>query len=245
MTEWLDARSPDVVCLQETKVEDDKFPEEAIREAGYEPIAFGQKTYNGVAVLVRHGSGPVRPIDRGLPGQDAMGARLVSCDVGGTSVVSVYVPNGKTIEHPDYERKLAWLDALRAHLSEAFDPTAPLVVAGDFNICPTDLDTHDPQRLAGTIFHTDRERAAFRALLDVGIEDPYRRLEPEGRAFTWWDYRGGSFHKNHGLRIDFVLLSGVLAEQTRRVWVDRDYRKKSTSGDAPSDHAPVLVELSA
>ncbi len=236
---WLSSRRPDVVMLQELKMTDEQFPYAELEAEGYFSGVHGQKAWNGVAILSRQ-----RPTvtQAGLPGQELMGARLVACRIGGIQALSVYIPNGKSLHHPDFERKLEWISRLTEFLGESFDPTEPLLVAGDLNLCPTSMDTWNEEDLAGTIFHTDRERTSFRTLLDWGLEDLYRRMNPKGRDFSWWDYRAGAFHRNQGLRIDFILATAPLVERTVRVETDRDYRKKK-EGLTASDHAPVLAEF--
>ncbi len=235
---WLRARNPDVVGFQELKLPDEQFPHEVFAELGYRVATHGQKAWNGVAVVSRE---PAEVTQRGLPGQEDFGARLITARVSGLDFTTVYVPNGKTVEHPDFPRKLAWYDALAAHFGGVAD-RAPAVLCGDFNICPAPIDSWNEARLAGSIFHTDEERRRFRALLDTGMVDLYRELHPERQAFSWWDYRGGAFHRKQGLRIDFLLGTRDLLERVRAVEIDRDYRKKQ-DGLTASDHAPVIVDL--
>jgi exodeoxyribonuclease-3 len=236
---WLRSRRPDLVMLQELKLTDDQFPHAELEAEGYFAGVHGQKAWNGVAVLARE---KPRVTQAGLPGQEAMGARLVACTIGSVQTLSVYIPNGKSLDHPDFERKLEWIGRLRSYLEESFDPGDPVLVSGDLNLCPGPLDTWNEEALGGTIFHTEIERGLFRELLDWGLEDLYRKLHPEGRDFSWWDYRAGAFHRNHGLRIDFVLATASLAERAVRADTDREYRKKQ-DGLTASDHAPVLVEF--
>lgn len=238
LVHWLRARRPDLVALQETKLPDDQFPVLAFEAEGYSTVFHGQKAWNGVAILSR---GPARVLQAGLPGQSELGARLLTAEVGGLELTSVYCPNGKHVGHDDFPLKLDWLDALAAHLA-APSPERMAIVGGDFNICPTSLDTWSEERHAGAIFHTDEERSRFRALLDCGLSDLYRQLHPEERSFSWWDYRGGAFHRNLGLRIDFLLGTAAVRARLRSVEIDRDYRKKK-QGLTASDHAPVIAEL--
>lgn len=236
---WLAARKPDVVGLQELKLTDEQFPHDELEAAGYRAVTHGQKAWNGVAILSRE---PAEIVQKGLPGQEDFGARLITAEVAGLSFTTVYCPNGKHLEHEDFPRKLAWLDALAGHLEERLDPGAPAVVCGDFNICPQPLDSWNEDLLAGGIFHTDDERSRFRRLLDGGLVDVYRRLHPDKQAFSWWDYRGGAFHRKMGLRIDFLLATPALVERAEAVEIDRDYRKKK-DGLTASDHAPVYADL--
>ncbi len=239
LLEWLAARAPDVVCLQELKLTNDAFPYEALSGAGYHAFVHGQKSWNGVAVLSRE---PGELITAGLPGAESAGARFVTAKIGALAVSSVYVPNGKDVTHADYELKLAFLASLGAHMRTLVDAGAGVVLGGDFNVAHGDLDTHAPAALAGAIFHTDAERRALDALFACGLFDLYRALNPEGRAYSWWDYRAGGFHKNHGLRIDFLVGDRTVREAAREVFTDREFRKKR--GElTPSDHAPVIAEL--
>jgi len=236
---WLQEREPDVVGLQELKLTDDKFPHDAFADLGYSAAAHGQKSWNGVAILARE---TLQVTQRGLPGQEEMGARLLSADVSGLSFTTVYVPNGKHLEHEDYARKLAWFDSLRAHFAAREDRDAPAVLCGDFNICPADLDSWDPQRFDGAIFHTAAERERWRALLDTGWDEIWRDLHPGTQEFSWWDYRGGAFHRKQGLRIDFLLASPVIRQRVKTAQIDREWRKKQ-AGLTASDHAPVWLDL--
>jgi exodeoxyribonuclease-3 len=236
---WLRERSPDVVGLQELKLTDEQFPHAEIEEAGYRAVVHGQKAWNGVAILSRE---PAELTQRGLPGQEDFGARLVTAEVAGLSFTTVYVPNGKSVGHDDFPRKLAWLDALTAHVGERADRDAPAVLCGDFNIVPAPIDSWNEAKLEGSIFHTDDERARFRNLLDRGLVDLFRESQPDEQAFSWWDYRGGAFHRKMGLRIDFLLATRKVLEGVRSVEIDRDYRKKK-EGLTPSDHAPVIADL--
>ena len=240
---WLEDRQPDVVGFQELKMTDDKFPHDEFEALGYRAVTHGQKSWNGVAILSRL---PIEPIEAGLPGQEDFGARLIRARVGeGEAAVdftTLYCPNGKDVDHDDFPRKLAWFDALRAWAAERVSAEQSAVLCGDFNIVPTGLDTWDEAGHAGGIFHTDEERARLAAVLDVGLVDLFRELEPEARAFSWWDYRGGAFHRKHGLRIDFLLGTPAVVARLRSVEIDRDYRKKK-DGLTASDHAPVIATL--
>lgn len=238
---WLEARGPDVVGLQELKLTDDTFPHAAFAELGYQAITHGQKSWNGVAVLSRL---PIEPVQVGLPGQEAFGARLltVAVDAAGGAVefTTVYCPNGKTVEHTDFPAKLEWFDALIAHLSSR--PLTGAVLCGDFNIAPAALDSWMGEGGDGRLFHTESERARFARLLELGLLDLYRHLHPADQAFSWWDYRGGAFHRRQGLRIDLLLGTADIADRLVGAGIDRDYRKKQ-DGLTASDHAPVVVEI--
>ena len=245
---WLQARTPDLVLLQELKQSPDRFPHAELEEAGYQAVVHGQKSWNGVAILARTaGAGTLRPVTRGLPGLEQQGARLVGAELAAPgceplSCISVYVPNGRRVGHPEFAHKLAFLDGLAEFLRQELAGSRNLVAGGDFNLCPGPLDTWDEAAWEGNIFHTAEERERFAALAALGLTDLYRRLHPAGAQFSWWDYRAGNFHKNLGLRIDFLLASAAVAARTRAVWIDREYRKKK-QGMTASDHAPVLAEV--
>lgn len=234
---WLEARRPDVVGLQELKTEDSEFPFETFSELGYAAVVHGQKAWNGVAVLSRE---PAEVILRGLPGQEDAGARLLRVRVGGIDFTTVYCPNGKAVDHPDYAAKLAWFDALAAYWRDA-SAGADRVLCGDFNVVPAALDSWRGD-VSDYIFHTPAERARFDALTAQGLFDLFRARHPDRQAFSWWDYRGGSFHRGQGLRIDLVLASRSVLERVERIEIDRDFRKKQ-QGLTASDHAPVYADL--
>ena len=238
---WLQAESPDIVGLQELKLEDDQFPHERLDEIGYGAACHGQKSWNGVAVLYRTGL-DVDVVERGLPGQEALGARLITARVGPFLFTTVYCPNGKHVGHSDFPRKLAWFDVLADHLVSAHRPDEEHVVCGDFNICPAPIDSWNEEQLAGRIFHTAEERARIDRLFDWGLRDLFRELNPDVQAFSWWDYRAGAFHRGHGLRIDLVLGTGPVRARARTAEIHRDWRKKQ-QGLTASDHAPVVVDL--
>ena len=236
---WLRERQPDAVALQELKLEDDRFPHEALEAAGYRAVTFGQKAWNGVAVLGRQ---TPELVERGLPGQEELGSRLITARVGGVRITGLYCPNGKSVEHDDFPRKLAWFDDLAEHLETTSAPGEPTVVCGDFNICPQGIDSWNEAGRKGKIFHTVEERSRFEKLLGLGLTDLYRRRHPDRQDFSWWDYRMGAFHRGQGLRLDFLLGTDEIVERTREVEIDREFRKKK-KGLTPSDHAPVWVEL--
>jgi exodeoxyribonuclease-3 len=235
---WLRDRKPDVVGLQELKLADDHFPHEALRAAGFHALTHGQKSWNGVAILSRE---PAVATQVGLPGQEAVGARLLAARIGELSFTTVYCPNGKSVEHPDFPLKLAFFDALSEHLG-AMSHAGPALVGGDFNVVPAALDSFDDTLLRGSIFHTDEERARIARLASQGWVDAFRALNPTAQAFSWWDYRAGAFHKKQGLRIDLLLANAAALARTRAVEIDREFRKKQ-DGLIPSDHAPVYADL--
>ena len=237
--DWLRARQPDVVGLQELKMADELFPADLFEAEGYHALVHGQKAWNGVAVLSRE---PARLVQSGLPGQEDFGSRLLTAEVSGLSFTTVYCPNGKSVEHDDYPLKLAWFDALASYAGALAGEGAGMVLCGDFNICPDAKDTWDEAGHAGAIFHTDAERERMRALYGLGLSDLYRDQYPDEVAYSWWDYRAGAFQRNHGLRIDFLLGNAAVNDRLRSVVIDRDYRKKK-EGRTASDHAPVIAEL--
>jgi exodeoxyribonuclease III len=236
---WLDERRPDVVCLQETKLEDDAFLEllgDELRDRGYAVAVHGEATWNGVAILSRVGLDDVVLGLAGAPGFPRPEARSVAATCGGIRVVSVYVPNGREPGSEHYEYKLAWLASLREIVAAGPEAT---VVCGDFNIAPTDDDVFDPDAYIGQTHVTGPERAALEDLLALGLRDIVRDRWPKERVFTYWDYRAGMFHQDLGMRIDLILASETVADRVRAAWVDRQARK----GSGPSDHAPVIVDL--
>jgi exodeoxyribonuclease-3 len=236
---WLKERQPDVVGLQELKLTDDQFPREPFEALGYHVASHGQKAWNGVAILSRE---PARVIQRGLPGQSEMGARLLSAEIGDLLFTTVYCPNGKDIDHEDFPKKLAWFDDLARHFEQVADRERPAILCGDFNVCPAAIDSHAGERAEGQIFHTEEERKRYRSLLECGFTDVFRALHPNEVAFSWWDYRGGAFHRKLGLRIDFLLANATALPRVAAVAIDRDFRKKK-DGLTPSDHAPVFADL--
>ena len=224
-------------------MQDEQFPHDAFEALGYSAVTHGQKSWNGVAILSRL---LIEHVESGLPGEADFGSRLIRARVGegeaSVDFTTVYCPNGRDVDHDDYPKKLAWFDSLREWSAGFVRGEESAVLCGDFNIVPTALDSWDEARFAGHVFHTDEERARLTAVMDVGWTDLYRQNEPETQAFSWWDYRGGSFHRGHGLRIDFLLGTEAVSKRLRHVEIDRDFRKKK-DGLTASDHAPVLARL--
>jgi exodeoxyribonuclease-3 len=236
---WLDERRPDVVCLQETKLADNAFTKllgGELADRGYQAGLYGQAQWNGVAILSRVGLDDVATGIPGAPGFPGPEARAVAATCGGIRVRSVYVPNGRSPGSEHYQYKLAWLAALRDAV--ATDPEAT-IVCGDMNIAPADADVFDPAAYVGQTHVTPPERAALAELEAQGLHDVIRDRWPTQRVFTYWDYRGGMFHRDLGMRIDLMLATDAVAGRVRAAWVDRQARK----GTAPSDHAPVIVDL--
>lgn len=239
--DWLHAHQPDILALQELKLSDDQFPAQALREAGYDAVWLGQKTYNGVALLART---PLDAVQRNLPGLDDPQARLIAASVplalGQTlRVVSAYFPNGQAPESDKFAYKLRWLAALHAWLQTELAQHPRLVLLGDFNITADDRDSFDPEGLRGQIHHTDVERQWLRDLTALGLHDAFRLFEQAPRSWSWWDYRNLAFRKNQGLRIDYALVSDTLRSAARACLIDKATRRL----ERPSDHAPVVLEL--
>jgi exodeoxyribonuclease-3 len=233
---WLDAHPVDAIVLQETKLTDDKFPHAEIEAAGYAAQWFGQKTYNGVALLAR-----AAPADvvRNIPGFADESARVITGTVGGLRIVGGYFPNGQAPGTDKFEYKMQWLRALRDWLDGELAQHRELVLLGDFNIAPEDRDVHDPVAWAGQIHCTDEERDHFRKLLGLGLHDAFRLFEQPPKSWSWWDYRNLAFRKNQGLRIDHILVSEALKGRVTACTIDKAPRKN----ERPSDHAPVVVEI--
>ena len=233
---WIGNEQPDVLCLQETKLEDAKFPGAALREAGYQTLFSGQRTYNGVAILSK---APVEDPLKGIPGFEDDQQRVISATISGVRVVCVYVPNGESMESPKFQYKIKWLAALRTWLTAELKRFPLLAVAGDYNIAPEPRDVHDPDLWAAKIHFTPPEREALHALFGIGLIDSFRLFDQPERSYTWWDYRMMAFRRKMGLRIDHILLSPALAPLCTSCAIDIAPRKL----ERPSDHAPVLAEL--
>ncbi|MEZ4416513.1 MAG: exodeoxyribonuclease III [Gemmatimonadota bacterium] len=238
---WLEREEPDALCLQETKIPDDQFPSEAVQEVGYHAVVHGQKAYNGVAILSRRE--PVA-VERGLPGDDADAeARLIAANIGGVRVISAYFPNGQMVGTDRYQDKLRWMDRLREHLQSSHTLGQRLILAGDFNVAPTDADVAHPDRWGGSVLCHHEARRALARFEDWGLVDVVAAQRPQDNWFTWWDYQRLAFPKNDGLRIDHVFCTPPLARVVAEVRVDRDARKKLDFESKPSDHAPVIVRF--
>jgi exodeoxyribonuclease-3 len=242
LLDWLETRSPDVVCLQEVKTTVDGFPTMLVQGLGYEVALHADGRWNGVALLSRVGLADVvtgLDDEPGFPSPDVREARAVAATCGDVRVRSVYVPNGRTPDDPHYPYKLAWLDALHATLARELAAYDAAVVAGDFNVAPADSDVWDPARFVGSTHVTPEERSRLASLLSLGLVDLVPRPGKGPNPFTYWDYRAGMFHKDMGMRIDLVYATPSVAARARDTWVDREARK----GTGPSDHAPVVVDL--
>ena len=249
---WLDRAKPDVLLMQETKLADSEVPLLAFRTAGYDLAHHGEGRWNGVAIASRCGidevvtnfGEPLAPAKTEDGGDDEplAEARMIAAVCGGVRVVSVYAPNGRVVGSPFYAAKLAWFDRLSGWLEKAATPGDPLVVGGDLNVAPEDIDVWDPRACHGGTHVSPPEREAFARLCRWGLVDVYREQHPEPGRYTWWDYRAGMFHKNFGMRIDHLLASEPLAKRTVAAEIDREARKGKP---IPSDHAPLLVDIDA
>lgn len=233
---WLAEHQPDVLCLQETKQEDGKFPLAEIEAAGYRAVFSGQKTYNGVAILSRT---EALDVQVGIPGFADEQKRVLAATVDGVRVICVYVPNGQSVDSDKYRYKLDWLAALDRWLKEELAKHPKLAVLGDFNIAPDDRDVYDPLAWEGQVLCSEPERQALRDLLGLGLKDAFRLNEQPEKIYSWWDYRMNAFRRNLGLRIDLILLSEALAGTGTSCVVDKAPRKL----ERPSDHAPVVAEI--
>ena len=234
--DWLNANQPDVLCLQETKQEDFKFPYEALKTIGYEALHSGQKTYNGVAILSRH---PLMQPLFGIPDFADEQRRVIAANVGDVRVVCAYFPNGQSVGSDKYLYKLRWLAAFTDWLQEELKSHPKLVVLGDYNIAPEDRDVHDPKAWEGQVLVSEPERAAFQKLISLGLHDSFRLFEQPEASYSWWDYRMAGFRRNLGLRIDHILVSAALVKDCQSCLIDVAPRKL----ERPSDHTVVVLEL--
>lgn len=236
LLEWIATGAPDVICLQETKLDDPKFPVDEIEAAGYEVVFSGQKTYNGVAIVSR---APCSATLCGIPGFADEQKRVIAATVGNLRIVDAYVPNGQSVDSDKYRYKLDWLSAFTRWLEGELARYPELAVVGDFNIAPEPADVHDPKAWEGQVLFSKPEREAFRGLIDLGFVDSFRLFDQPEKSFTWWDYRLNAFKRGMGLRIDHILLSPSLAERCREVSIVKDMRAL----ERPSDHAPVVADI--
>lgn len=234
--DWLRNNQPDVLCLQETKQEDVKFPYADLKAAGYNAMHLGQKTYNGVAIISPH---EITDVEHGIAGYEDEQRRVISATVNGIRIVCVYIPNGQAVDSEKYEYKLRWLQELTAWLESELKRYPNLVLLGDYNIAPDDRDCHDPAAWVGQILVSEPERVAFQKLTQLGLHDSFRLFEAEAGHFSWWDYRMMGFRRGLGMRIDHILVSDTLKLACKSCVIDKAPRKL----DRPSDHAPVMLEL--
>jgi exodeoxyribonuclease-3 len=236
LLDWLAAEQPDVVCLQETKQEDSKFPFDTLKEAGYHAIHSGQKTYNGVAIVSKH---PMSDVQYGIPDFADEQKRVIAATIQGIRVICAYIPNGQAVDSDKYQYKLGWLEALTAWLQQELQAHPKLMLLGDYNIAPEDRDVHDPKAWEGQVLVSAPEREAFRKLVALGLHDSFRLFEQNDGCFSWWDYRMAAFRRNMGLRIDHILVSTPLLGDCKACIIDKAPRKL----ERPSDHTPVVLEL--
>lgn len=238
LQQWLQEFAPDVVGLQETKLEDHRFPDDALLEAGYRSVFHGQKTYNGVAILARPHA--IEAVQIGIPGFEDVQARAIAATVGGVRIVNLYVVNGQDVDTDKYAYKLRWLDAVHDWIADELQRHPRLVVLGDFNIAPDQRDVHDPATWNDAhILTSAAERAALQRLLALGLHDGFRLHHDDAGIFSWWDYRQAAFRRNLGLRIDLTLVSEALRKATAAAGIDRSPR----TWERASDHAPAWIEL--
>ena len=235
---WLRQHRPDVLGLQELKTTDEAYPAETVRAEGFESAVYGQRAFNGVALLSPH---PIAGVRRGLDDDDPQ-ARLIAGVVRGVTVYSAYFPNGRTVGSEAYDYKLAWMGRLLDLLDARHDPGDPVVLTGDFNVAPDDLDAQDPERWAPSVLCHPGAREALERIRGWGFVDVVREHNPEGRLYSWWDYRRLAFPRNDGLRIDHIFATKPLADASTGAWVDRNQRKGRKT-DIPSDHAPVVADF--
>ena len=234
--DWLRDNPIDVLCLQETKQEDSKFPYENLKSAGYHAVHYGQKTYNGVAILSRHA---ITEVTHGITGFDDEQARVIAATIQGVRIVCVYVVNGQAVDSDKYAYKMRWLAALQSWIAQELKSFSHLILLGDYNIAPEDRDCHDPAAWVGQILVSPREREAFEKLTALGLHDSFRLFEQPEKSFSWWDYRMMGFRRNLGMRIDHILVSNALKNQCTSCIIDKTPRKL----ERPSDHTPVVLSL--
>lgn len=234
---WLEEAQPDVLCLQELKCTNEKFPAEALAQIGYKAEVFGQPTYNGVAIISRHDCADVQ---RGMhDDEEGAQARLIAATVKGIRIVNVYVPNGQSVGTDKYIFKLKWMLRLRKFFNANYSISEKVLLCGDFNVAPEERDVHDPRLWEGKILFSKRERAALEEIKKWGFTDAFRQHTEEGGHFSWWDYRQGAFRRNLGMRIDHIWVSEPLAELCRNAWIDKEPR----AWERPSDHTPVVGDF--
>lgn len=235
---WLDSVKPDILCMQETKCTDDKFPIDAFQEHGYQCLLFGQQSYNGVAIVSRN---TCELSQRGYPDDTdpAIQSRLLATTINGIRIVNVYIPNGQSVGSEKFVFKLEWMRKLRSFFDSQYDNSTPVLLCGDFNVAPEERDVHDIRLWQGRIMFSQPEREELQRIKDWGFTDAFRMHNEEGGQFTWWDYRAGAFRRNLGLRIDHMWISESLIRNCTKAWIDREPRK----WERPSDHAPLIAEF--
>ncbi|MBX3299488.1 MAG: exodeoxyribonuclease III [Acidobacteria bacterium] len=237
LVEWARSAEPDVICLQETKCVDENFPLTVINELGYEAAFFGQKSYNGVAILSKF---PIDDVEKGFPDDDDEAPkRLIAATIGGVRVVNTYIPNGTELGTDKFQFKLDWLQRLRRYFEESCSKDADVLLCGDFNVAMDEIDVWSVAQWEGKLHFTKTERAAMHYVKQWGFNDLFRSLHPDSREFSWWNYREGAWQRDQGLRIDYIWTSASLAKRARSCEIDRYPRGL----EKPSDHAPVIAEF--
>lgn len=234
--DWLEKTSADILAIQETKITDKKFPHDAFSQAGYQSLCFGQKAFNGVAIISKKN---LKKVTHNIPGHEDPQARTLACTVDNIRLVNAYFPNGQAPESEKFEYKMKWLQAMEHWLVQELKNNSQLILLGDFNIAPTDADVYDPQTWKNHILCTPQERQHFQKLLNLGLEDAFRIFEQPAKSWSWWDYRQLAFRKNQGLRIDHILTSTALRPYITACTIDKEPRKN----ERPSDHTPVVITL--
>lgn len=234
--DWLKSEQPDVLCLQETKIQDHKFPYEDLKEIGYHAVHLGQKTYNGVAIISRHA---IEDVQFDIPNFEDEQKRFVAATINGIRIICVYIPNGQSLDSDKYQYKLNWLQALTSHLEQQLVQYPKLALLGDYNIAPEDQDVSDPEAWKGSVIVSQPERDAFKQFITLGLHDSFRLFEQAEKLYSWWDYRMMAFRRNMGLRIDHILISSPLVPLAKQSWIDEAPRKL----ERPSDHTPVVLKL--
>ena len=234
--DWLNTAKPDLLGIQETKTTDDNFPIDEIREAGYNVVFSGQKTYNGVAVISK---GEARDIVTDIPGLDDPQRRVLGATFGNLRFLNLYIPNGSEVGSEKYAYKLDWLDKLVAYVKTQLKEHEQFIMVGDFNIAPEDADVHAPEEWVGSVLVSDEERKRFQQLIKLGLHDSFRLFDQEEKLFSWWDYRAAAFRRNRGMRIDHILVSHALKDKCTASYIDKEPRKL----ERPSDHTPVVLEI--
>jgi len=232
--DYLSGHQPDVLALQETKMTDDKFPKKDIEAAGYQVVFMGQKTYNGVAILSKY---PIEDVSMDIPLLDDPQKRVIAATINGVRIIDVYIPNGQEVGSEKYTYKMGWLTALKAYVQDELKQHEKLVLLGDYNIAPADIDIHDPSRWEGKILCSDDERAHFQGLLDLGLHDSLREIHPDEPMLSWWDYRSNAFRRKWGIRIDHLLVSTPIHVLAGGIHADERAKER------PSDHAPAWIEI--
>lgn len=234
--EWLQQEQPDVLCLQETKIQDHKFPYDDLAQIGYQAVHLGQKTYNGVAIISRHA---IEDLQFDIPDFEDEQKRVVAATIQGVRIICVYIPNGQSIGSDKYGYKLSWLNALISYIKNQLAIYPQLALLGDYNIAPEDRDVHDPSAWKDSVLVSEPERDAFKQLIQLGLHDSFRLFEQPEKLYSWWDYRMMAFRRNMGMRIDHILISTPLVRFAKASWIDKTPRKL----ERPSDHTPVVLEL--